>query len=94
MEQHEVKCEHCGEWVSPKNETCSNCGKKLREKEKQKEQESKAKRLKDSLEPQLIEINEYDNLIVKFFKHIFRLGQMVFYAIITFLVWLSSWIIG
>lgn len=90
--EHQIKCEHCGEWVDAKSEQCSYCGKTLREEEKKAA--SSSKRLKDSLEPQLITIYDDDNVFIKFFKRIIQLGQMTFYAIITFLVWVTSWTIG
>lgn len=89
---HQIKCEHCGEWVDAHLDQCNFCGKTLREEEKTAA--SSSNRLKDSLEPQLIPIHDDDSLVVKFFKRIFQLGQMIFYAIIAFLVWITSWTIG
>ena len=89
---HQIKCEHCGEWTDPSLDKCTYCGKTLREEEKKVKASSN--RLKDSLEPQLITINDDDHPIVKLFKRVVQLGQMIFYAIITFLVWVTSWTIG
>lgn len=94
MEQHEIKCEHCGEWIDSKNEVCTYCGRTLREEERKQEKESLEKRLKDSLKPQLIEINKNDNFVIKSIKRMIRSGQIVFYAIVTFLIWFTSWAIG
>ncbi len=90
--EHQIKCEHCGEWVDAKLEQCNYCGKTLREEEKKEAYSSK--RLKDSLEPQLITIDDDDHPVLKIAKRIVQLGQVIFYAIITFLVWVTSWTIG
>jgi len=92
MKNHQIKCEHCSEWVSGKYEICENCGKTLRAKEKS--EAMKASRVRDPLKPQLIEIYETDAPLIRVGKNIIRVGQIVLYAIIGFLVWITTWAVG
>lgn len=92
MKNHQIKCEHCHSWVSAKYETCENCSKTLRAKEKSQALNSNKKR--DSLKPDLIQIYEHDKPIVQVGKHIIRTGQIILYAIIGFLVWITTWAVG
>jgi len=92
MQDHQVKCEHCGEWVPVRYETCDHCGKVLRAKEKH--EALQRKRLFDPLKPRFIEIRETDPAPLKLIKRMVQFGQLIFYAIISFLVWVTTWTVG
>jgi RNA polymerase subunit RPABC4/transcription elongation factor Spt4 len=92
MSDHQIKCEHCGSWVDANKETCEVCGKVLRAKDKS--ETLKRSKVPDPLKPQLIKIHDSDSAVMKFFKKLVQVGQLVFYAIVSFLIWVTSWAVG
>lgn len=76
----QIKCAHCQEWNDEKEKNCIQCGKMINEVYlKEKEILSRAK----GMTLPLIEIREDDNFILKGVKSVFRVGQLIFFAIIS-----------
>jgi hypothetical protein len=92
MGSHEIKCEHCNNWVSKKEKTCSFCHKNIREIDQKKDLERSNK--PDPFKLRLIQINNSDNLLIQFLKRIVQFGQLIFYAVISFLIWITTWAVG
>ena len=92
MKNHQIKCEHCEDWVRAKQETCESCGKTLRAREKS--EALRKGKLRDPLRPQLISISEFDAPFIKVGKHVIRVGQIILYAFISFMVWMTTWTVG
>lgn len=88
----EVKCEHCGYWTDGNESKCSYCGGVLNQ-EYIAEREEQAKEDTGMKFP-LIEIKEEDPIILKMGKYVVRAGQVVFFAIITFLAYLAAGTVG
>jgi len=86
--QNEIKCNNCGEWSvwsQQESDKCVHCGEVLRPVSDEEKDKIK-KRLE--VEYVKVHINEDDNIFVKLFKHVFNFVQMIFIAIISFLIWL------
>lgn len=92
MKSHEIKCEHCGYWTNSKIENCPNCNNKIRANDRKNDLE-RSKR-PDPFKPRFIKIKDNDNLIIQFLKRIVQFGQLVFYAIVSFLIWVTTWAVG
>lgn len=86
---HQVKCLNCNEWTSGKKKHCESCGSLTKQPE-----EKNSKRLEDPLKLQFIKINKDDGSLVILGKRIVQFGQLILYAIISFLVWISSVTVG
>lgn len=85
--EKQIKCEHCHKWTELSQQKCEFCNCILNEKYlKEKEELSKAK----GMTLPLIEIGKDENFIVKGFKGIFRVGQLIFFAIISLIAALSA----
>ncbi|MAX80671.1 MAG: hypothetical protein CL843_10920 [Crocinitomicaceae bacterium] len=92
MHIHEVKCDQCGQWTHGKNHRCEHCGAILKEEEKKEIAVRKAKG--DSIKPRFVKINEEDGWLLVIGKYVIRTGQFIFYALISFLIWITSLTIG
>ena len=88
---HEIKCPRCTNWTPGHLEHCQHCQFLLREEELREQQQ---RSLKGDLKPRLIEIPSSDPVIIKFGKHIVRFGQVIFYVIVSFLIWFTTWAVG
>ncbi len=88
---HEIKCDHCNEWTPGNLKHCQHCGGELRHEEKRERSERKKK---GDLKPELIKIHPDDAWYVVMAKHIGRLGQIIFYLIVSILVWVTTWTVG
>lgn len=85
--EKQIKCEHCGYWNDQSRKLCSNCNGVLNEAYiKEQEELSKVK----GMQLPLIEIKESDYALIKAFKHVFRVGQLIFFAIISFIAAISA----
>ncbi len=83
----ETKCEHCGFWTNGQLKKCNYCGGVLNEKY---HSEKEILKNADGTRIPLIKIDPKDPWSVKTGKKIIRFGQLVFFAIITFLAMLAS----
>lgn len=83
----QIKCGHCEQWNDGAEENCTHCGKMMNEVYlKEKEILSKA----PGMRLPLIEIPEEDNFLKKGIKYVFRFGQLIFFAIISFIAAMSA----
>ncbi len=87
MKQEKI-CPECSKWTPSKSAICDFCGAELFKKERL---------LKESLEAQpdpfkipLIKINEQDAYLIIFGKRIVQSVQIVFFGIISILIWIAS----
>ena len=87
MSKHERKCEHCGEWNDVQLETCKSCGEAFDKVFRAHMAKLKKKKIFDI---PLIEIKETDAPPIKILKKVVQFHQLIFYAIIGFLVYLST----
>ena len=88
---HEIKCDHCNQWTPGHLEHCQKCGKLLRSVDKM--EVDKRKKLGD-LKPKLVKIYPSDEWYIVMGKHVIRFGQVLFYIIVSVVVWVTSWTIG
>jgi uncharacterized membrane protein YvbJ len=81
-----LKCSHCGQWnTTTENQShCSYCGNEFFSISAAEEQSLARRETAGDIK---IKINESDNAIVVFFKQTFNFVQMVFLAIVSFIVW-------
>ncbi len=81
------KCEHCNEWTDGEQEKCLHCDHILNLRDKQEyEVLKKAK----GMSFPLIQIKENDSLPLKASKHLIRVGQLIFFAVISFIAAMAS----
>ena len=83
----EQKCEHCGEWTDGTEEYCQHCTKRLNEERLKKE---KIRHENTKFDIILIKIHPTDHPVIVFFKKIIQYIQIVYFAILTFILWLIS----
>ena len=88
---HEIKCDNCGEWTPGHLEYCRHCKSLLRAKDKFEHAERKKR---GDLKPRLIKIHPYEVWYIKIGKHAIRFGQVLFYLLVSLVVWVTSWTIG
>lgn len=81
-----LKCKNCGEWSTHKEENpiCPNCQKAFFVVTESEKESLERRRTAGEIK---IKIKETDSLIVTIFKHLFNVVQMVFLAIVSFIVW-------
>lgn len=89
MAYRERKCEHCNQWTDGNLDRCNYCGLVL---DQETKKENEARKLKVP-EPPLIKINEDDHLLVKGFKRIVQFHQLVFYWIVTIVIYFITWVV-
>lgn len=84
------KCENCGKWTDTSNYFCQHCGKLLNEKrleqEKQRHEQTK-------LDLILIKIKPTDSLPVVFVKRLAQGIQIIYMAILSFILWLITTVV-
>jgi DNA-directed RNA polymerase subunit RPC12/RpoP len=89
IESSEIRCKECGTWNKTKiqNPVCENCGKELRPVSEQE---------KENIEQRMhaweinIPIHDHDSGFVSFCKNTFNAVQWVFFAILSFFIWLFA----
>lgn len=82
-------CQHWSHWQQQAADRCEHCGELLDPRAQQEAQHRAAtKHLRGGI--QLIEIKPEDGGLMRFFKTIVRGGQLLFIAIIGFIVWLVT----
>lgn len=91
------KCPSCQQWsrwqLDP-NDCCTHCG-ELLDPQAQYSAIEREKRANQKMPAVLlIEIEPNDSAVVHFFKTIIRGGQMLFAAIVAFLVWFVTIVAG
>jgi hypothetical protein len=81
-------CSNCSKWTSTKTVHCRFCGEELYKKERL---------IKESIEAQpdpfilpLIKISTNDGYLLVFGKRIIQTVQLVFFGIISILIWIAS----
>lgn len=81
-----LKCKKCGQWSthSGENPICPNCQLAFFIVTESEKESLERRRTAGDVK---IKINETDSLIVRMFKHIFNVVQIVFLAIVSFIVW-------
>lgn len=90
------KCPECGkwsEWDHGTEDRCEHCGSLLSPREYEESQKPKEKD-KFGMELNLIKIKEKDSPVLVFFKRIIQGFQLLFFGIVSFLVWLATAIAG
>ncbi|HEX8329225.1 MAG TPA: hypothetical protein VF629_16950 [Hymenobacter sp.] len=79
QQQAADRCEHCGELLDPRAHG-------------EAQQQAATEHLRGGI--QLVEINPEDGAVTRFFKTLVRGGQLVFIAILGFIVWLVTVVAG
>ncbi|MBW3128445.1 hypothetical protein [Hymenobacter profundi] len=90
------KCPHCQQWSAwnqRPNDRCEHCGGFLDPRAQRRVAEENRKAIEPK-EPSLLEIQSDDNVIVRFFKRIGRVGQVVFGAILAFFIAVITFVAG
>ena len=91
------KCPHCQQWSTWQqrpDDRCEHCGELL------DPQAQRSALAREEVEKQkmpsimLIEIKPDDGAVVRFFKTIVRGGQLAFAAILAFIVWVVTVLVG
>ena len=90
---NEIKCRQCGTWTSSEHQVCSHCGFEFRAAAEKEREERKPEAMKPLDIPMII-IREEDHPLLKFVKKILRIPQLIFYSIVSFLVWMAVWAVG
>lgn len=88
----EVKCEHCKLWTDGELLSCKHCGGTLNEKYLAEKEE--LGKVESGMKFPLIEINDDDPVLLKMGKYVVRAGQVVFFAIVTFVAYMAAGTVG
>ncbi len=88
----EVKCEHCKKWTDGTVKECQHCGGVLNAKYLAEKEE--LEKVETVMKFPLIEIDEDDPILIKMGKYVIRAGQVVFFAIVTFVAYLAAGTVG
>lgn len=90
---HQEKlCPYCSNWTSSKSSLCSYCGEELFEKERLTREALDAQL--DPFKMPLIKIYSKDGYLMVFGKRIIQFVQLVFFGIISLLIWIASLLPG
>lgn len=90
---HQEKlCPYCSNWTSSKSSLCSYCGEELFEKERLTREALDAQ--PDPFKMPLIKIYSKDGYLMVFGKRIIQFVQLVFFGIISLLIWIASLLPG
>jgi len=84
----EKSCPKCKEWNQAVDIHCVSCGEELFKKERKVKEELDA--LPDPFKLPLIKINSEDGYLMIFGKRIIQSIQLVFFGILSFLIWIAS----
>jgi hypothetical protein len=101
MSQNKVSkeryCKNCGTWgyfEGKIDDRCIYCGNMFEPKRYQEEADKEVKRVLDPPAIILVKIKKTDNFFVKIFKTVLQGFQLLFVAILTFVLWLVALISG
>ena len=89
-----IKCNLCGQWTAGDKYSCVHCGEII---EEERIKETKVRHEKTSLSfdnIMLVKVYEDDHVIIKFFKKIFQVAQLIYIGILTFVLWLIAFLPG
>lgn len=84
----EKSCPNCKAWNSVKNIHCVDCGEELFKKERLSKEQIAAQ--PDPFKIPLIKINSEDGYLIVFGKRIIQTIQLVFFGILSLLIWIAS----
>ena len=87
MHQEKV-CPNCDKWTNTISSLCSYCGEELFKKERMGKEALDAQ--SDPFKLPLISIHSKDGYLLVFGKRIIQLVQLVFFGIISLLIWIAS----
>ena len=87
------KCASCNNWVDGALEICPKCNTEFYAKEKEQYAIDK-KRAFSAVEIPLIKIYDTDSLLVRVFKKIIRVHQMVFIFFVTVIGYIAASVVG
>jgi len=85
---HQKKCEHCQMWTDGALHNCAFCGGVLDEVYKA---ENKARKLKLPEKP-IIKIYPDDGIFTVVLKRIVQFNQLVFYWIVSIVIYFITWV--
>ena len=86
--QQEKSCPNCAKWTNSKLVHCSYCGCELFQKERLIREAIGAQ--PDPFKIPFIPISSKDSYLIVFGKRIIQLVQLVFFGIISILIWIAS----
>ena len=81
-------CPKCKKWNKTQYLYCIKCGEELFKKERLQNESLKSK--PDPFKIPLIKISSDDGYIVVFGKKIIQIIQLIFFGLISFLIWIGS----
>ncbi len=84
----EKSCPNCKQWNDAKDAFCVFCGSELFEKERRVKESLEAN--PDPFKVPLIKIGDKDGYLIVFGKRIIQLVQIVFFGILSLLLWIAS----
>ncbi|MDG1848988.1 MAG: hypothetical protein P8I82_00650 [Flavobacteriales bacterium] len=84
----EKSCPKCKQWNDTKDPYCVFCGAELFEKERRVKENLEAN--PDPFKVPLIKIDPKDGYLLVFGKRIIQLVQIVFFGILSLLLWIAS----
>jgi len=87
VDDHLKRCKNCREWTNGKLDHCTFCGAEL-DAEYKKEIQKRID-LGDPKVP-LLQVHDHDPVWLKLVKRPIQVAQLIFYAIIAFLVYLTT----
>jgi hypothetical protein len=91
------KCPHCQQWSmwrQQPDDRCEHCGELLDPRAKKNAEARELLANQKTPSVILMEINPEDGPVLRFFKTIVRGGQLAFAAIITFILWVVTALVG
>jgi hypothetical protein len=84
----EKSCPNCKTWNLAKNIHCVSCGEELFKKERLVKEQIESQ--PDPFKIPLIKINSEDGYLIVFGKRIIQTIQLVFFGILSLLIWIAS----
>jgi hypothetical protein len=85
---NEKLCPICKNWNSVKEVYCFRCGEELFKKERLTREVLEGQ--PNPFKIPFIKINDSDGYVMVFGKRLFQLVQLIFFGIISFLLWIAS----
>lgn len=89
---HEKKCPHCGNWTNSQERNCQLCNGLLYEQE-EKEYVRRVENAPQMRLP-LIKILPEDAWYIIAGKRVVQLGQIIYFSLVAFVVWVATWAVG